>query len=467
MLRANVARALLLLAAAPALFAATNTGRPLTPTALAFRLNGVNAGRTEQWQGGDRYLRVVLPVAGDPAASAQAVVAPLEFDLPVTELGPWLPILQEFIRGSSATHRLVVAEHFADRPGPAVAYTGARIEELVIDQVAGGGLLRLKVGAAASAVSTESPPLGNLPRGRSDRFGGGSFSVEVSGITDRRFVAEVGPLLIRAGAGAAQLVQPLTLRVQGGQQQPFRDWLDQTIGGTASGRTVTLKLLAPDLREERLVLTLANTLPVRVSRDRANSHYLVELVSNQLSLSGPTAQAATSAAATPPAAPPESATPATATPETPPAPATPAVATDPGSPATTAARARTDTPLLPGKRTLAGADQGLRDPAGFPRPSGIERVSYAKNDYPTQQTEMADYSGKMDTAELWQAYQEAAEAAGWKMEGANESGNSPETVMILSNWRLGEASADLRLYSIKGGGVKVSLSVTTQKAVRQ
>jgi len=70
---------------------------------------------------------------------------------------------------------------------------------------------------------------------------------------------------------------------------------------------------------------------------------------------------------------------------------------------------------------------------------------------------------KLDFDGIWNAYQKAAAAAGWTPDGMNESGNSPETRMILSNWRNGPATTDLRIYGTKDGGVTVSVTVTTDK----
>jgi len=123
-------------------------------------------------------------------------------------------------------------------------------------------------------------------------------------------------------------------------------------------------------------------------------------------------------------------------------------------PATTAA--------TPPKDTTNPNDVGLRDPAGFPRPSGLTRTAYSKTDSDSRLSETAGYSSEQDVAALLEAYLKVITADGWKKDSLNESGSSPADHMILSYWRKDKGQADLRLYAAKKGST-VSLSVTTEK----
>jgi len=121
----------------------------------------------------------------------------------------------------------------------------------------------------------------------------------------------------------------------------------------------------------------------------------------------------------------------------------------------------TTTPA-PTKDTTNANDAGLRDPAGFPRPAGLTRTTYAKTDTDARLSESAVYSSDQDVAALLDAYLKVIDADGWKKDTLNESGSSPADHMILSYWHKDKSQADLRLYAAKKGST-VSLSVTTDK----
>jgi hypothetical protein len=484
------------------ILAATLTGAdtvvPSFPSGAALSIDGTAAGVVRVWSGGDRFLRVTWPVSGNPAASAQPELAPLEFELTPAQVGPWLPMLQEFAAASGPGHRLVVAEQFSTGAGPAVAYTDAKIQELTVPP-SSDGVVRVKVSAGGRAATTETVP---TPAGTGIRSLSPS-TVAVSGMAALR-AAEVQPITLRAGSGGIQLVEPLTLRIALAEGAPFQTWLDQALAGTASTTTVTVSL-PKSATEAWLTLTFANALPLRVVRDAAIRKYRVELASTQVNISGapPAPPAATSStppdsgtapvptpapgAATPPPAdtgvPAPVPTPASAgAPAVPfpttitqlpatspagvalggivaPAPVDPAVAAIKQPSTGTTVPVRTKSPATSDNR----ADQGLRDPAEFPRLSSLTRVRYSNSESAHRTVESADYEGKTAVGDLWKTYRKTAEAAGWVFEGMNESGTSPETVMIISYWRSGPASADLRLYATKEGGATVSLTVTTDK----
>jgi hypothetical protein len=136
-------------------------------------------------------------------------------------------------------------------------------------------------------------------------------------------------------------------------------------------------------------------------------------------------------------------------------------ATTPAPAPTTNPPPATTTPAAT-KDTTNPNDEGLRDPAGFPRPVGLTRMTYSKSDFDARLSETAGYSSKQDVDALLEAYLKAIAADGWKKDSLNESGSSPADHMILSYWRKDKSQADLRLYAAKEGST-VSLSLTTEK----
>ncbi|MDI1320785.1 MAG: hypothetical protein PSW75_11435 [bacterium] len=141
------------------------------------------------------------------------------------------------------------------------------------------------------------------------------------------------------------------------------------------------------------------------------------------------------------------------------APATVVAATKAAAPATKGS------PVASPKASPPETDAGAKDPADFPRASGLVRKSYSQDPGRLYDTEIATYHAQaaMDTVAAY--YLEQLQTAGWKKVSDAVSGSDMNRLRMIE-WHTPAKEAEVRFYAAKGGGSDLRVRIFTFKTTR-
>jgi hypothetical protein len=108
------------------------------------------------------------------------------------------------------------------------------------------------------------------------------------------------------------------------------------------------------------------------------------------------------------------------------------------------------------------ADQGSRDPAGFPRVEGFVRVNFSGSYQSTYTQEQASYTSPEGIYVLVARVEAAAVGMGWKLSNFSES-ESSNGKSVSQQWTRPGGQTNVSYLQPPGGETKVTLSVQFQK----
>ena len=134
-----------------------------------------------------------------------------------------------------------------------------------------------------------------------------------------------------------------------------------------------------------------------------------------------------------------------------------------GAEAATAPSTSTPPATTPANDTPANvtnsADQGVRDPANFPRPPNTIRTEYSVTNSRALTTEEARYTATSTAEELHTFYKNYFAGAGWSMTELHENDGGPHDVhQIYGNWvAKNNDTVDLRFIDIKPGATEITV----------
>jgi hypothetical protein len=107
------------------------------------------------------------------------------------------------------------------------------------------------------------------------------------------------------------------------------------------------------------------------------------------------------------------------------------------------------------------ADQGSRDPAGFPRVEGLTRVDFSGQYHTTSTSEESHYTTPDKIYELLARIDAAAKGAGWTLAHFGE-GYSQGEKWVAEQWKKDDSNVALSIYQPDTGITRYWIRVTTQ-----
>ena len=110
------------------------------------------------------------------------------------------------------------------------------------------------------------------------------------------------------------------------------------------------------------------------------------------------------------------------------------------------------------------ADAGARDPADFPRPPGLMRLSYGQDPGKLRDAETATYHSKDEMDSVAAACLDRLQAAGWKKGSDQPSGSGLSRLRIV-DWTKPAKEAEIRFYAARSGGTDLWVRFFTYKTV--
>ncbi len=124
-----------------------------------------------------------------------------------------------------------------------------------------------------------------------------------------------------------------------------------------------------------------------------------------------------------------------------------------------------------GKDTLVPAakpasDAGAKDPADFPRPPGLVRLTYSQAPGKLRDEEIATYHAPAGMDEVAGTYLARLQTANWKKGSDAVSGTDIHRVRIIE-WTMPGKEAEVRFYALKGSGSDVRVRTFTYKTATQ
>lgn len=420
-------------------------------------VDGVSAGNVLGWDGGDARLAGAVTgaagVATDKVAGGVSF-APMALRVPFPPdpaVGAWV---NEMASGLRSPRRLVVTD--ADATGKLVEgyeLQGAVLSEVELPEfnAARTSPAVMRVVLTGTAGRAVSPPavLGAL----SAPISSAGFQLTIPGI-DGAGVSRIESIKVASGdsqlaplsgvTGGKSLTGPrvanILVTVAHARVATWQAWLAESVRQAAPvKRDGAIVLLSPTMRASSVSLNLHGCSLVRLSRppDSAGvpAYYLAELACERISFGGLPAPAA-------PAAP---------------------VAAATRTPVAAKAGDGVD-PTPPAAGVPAESERGARDPAQFPRVSGLTRTNYSGTFQRTYTNETASYAAAEKIGDLVARVEAAATAAGWELRNLTESGSSPGR-QVSQSWRKNTASAELTFIELKDRNTtQMNLAVMLQRA---
>ncbi|MEO6003736.1 MAG: hypothetical protein ABIZ04_27430 [Opitutus sp.] len=476
--------------------AATNLGGSLTSSTI-LAIDGVPCDRLLSWEGGD--LRGGAVTQGTKSASGPSV-APLVIQVGFPASSQLTGLINEMCSGQTAPHTLTLIDY--DSGGLAAAALqlgGAVLMEVVfpafIATTTPVGPVKLVFAADKSgAVAPSSITLGSTPGSSSAT----TFQLAVDGL-DGRGVQRIEALTISrpSRSDPTPRFSSLQVTLQASTATTWKTWYtDFVVNGNNGGeKHGALTMVDASGRPMETALNFQQLGMLRLSRP-PGSHGLatsaeIEMYVGGLMVSKPagtTPQANTEAPANSTLNGVASDVPLTTATLATPLPTTSSVTGVPVEPVLTTATLATpvptsstsvtsvdsrtlvtDVPLKtanpatsPALATVTNpADQGSRDPAEFPRVSGLTRVQYSGTYQKTYTSEQATYTSTDAIYQLVARVDAAAKAAGWSMttleEGTFSSGKS-----VAEGWTKLGGTVSVSYREQPAGGTQFALQVYLQ-----
>lgn len=422
----------------------------------AWFVDGVSAGNVLGWDGGDARLAGAATGAGGVATGrlgGGVSYAPMTLRVPFPPEPAVAAWVNAMASGPGSPRRVVVAD--ADATGKlleAYELQGAVLAEVELPEfnAARTSPAVMRVVLTGTAGRAVSPPavLGAL----SSPISSAGFQLTIPGI-DGAGVSRIESIKVASGdsqlaplsgvTGGKSLTGPrvanILVTVAHARVATWQAWLDESVRqGVPVKRDGAIVLLSPTMRASSASLNLHGCSLVRLSRppDSAGvpAYYLAELACERISFGGLPAPAAPTAAFA-----------ATRTP--------------------VAAKAGDGVdPTPPASVVPAESERGARDPAQFPRVSGLTRTNYSGTFQRTYTNETASYAAAEKIGDLVARVEAAATAAGWELRNLTESGSS-QGRQVSQSWRKNTASAELTFIELKDRNTtQMNLAVMLQRA---
>lgn len=423
----------------------------------AWFVDGVSAGNVLGWDGGDARMAGAATVAGGVATGrlgGGVSFAPMTLRVafpPEPAVAAWV---NDMASGPGSPRRVVVTD--ADATGKLVeAYElqGTALAEVELPEfnAARTSPAVMRVVLTGTAGRAVAPPaaLGAL----SAPISSAGFQLTIPGI-DGAGVSRIEGIKVVSGdsqpaplagvAGGRSLTGPrvanILVTVARARVATWQAWLDESVRqGVPVKRDGAIVLLSPAMRASSVSVRLQGCSLVRLSRppDSAGvpAFYVAELTCERISFDGLPAPAA-------PTAP---------------------IAAAPRTPVAAKAGDGVD-PTPPASGVPAESERGARDPAQFPRVSGLTRTNYSGTFQRTYTNETASYASAEKIGDLVARVEAAATAAGWELRNLSESGSS-QGRQVSQSWRKNSASAELTFFELKDRNTtQMNLAVMVQRA---
>ena len=501
-----LAAASLFLVQVPAAFAAAAASRASFSGNSVLFVDGVSCGQVQQWQGGEVVGDAVVERSGDgtpPKKHIGAIhITPIIVELSAPPAAPLVELMNALFTNTTLRKTITVADYPSDTKltGTQLEATNASLIEVdfaAVDAASKDPYQITLVFSAESvrtdAAKTAAPSAGGkgvatkrvvasnfkfaLGELASDRvMSVAAFTVKRA-VTDtssgetRDYKTESGPVTF------ANLV--VTLSEMGSAD--WTAWQDDFIvkgnNGDSREKTGRLDLLDATLKEKLFSLQFSHVGITRLTHEpmaagkEGVAKLQAELYYEGLSVVPPGSAGVASGATGTKTGETKGATPEdTKTPEkktsttTDPAKETKdAAASDPSEKSPAATTATGTTPAVsPGG---SADDQGVRDPADFPRVGSLTRKTSISVRQPASSDETATYSSKLSLDELASTYESTLKTAGWEQTMRNESGDpTVASHQYRERWTKALQGVELRLTQAKTGASEVSVDVTSNRA---
>ena len=424
------------------------TGTGVTSSIL---VDGVESGAVVSWEGGDPRVAVVTGAAvGAPSAKrvGAPALAPLVVRVAFPPSAPLASWINEVAAGNSPRHTVVLVDSGSLRqPAEAYEVSAALLTEIVLPafDATKTEFDPMRLVFAGEAGRAVAPPAGGI---RAVRASGANFSLSLAGL-DARGTLRIEPIRIvvsmaKSDVGAtrsteivagATEISNLTITLSSGSAATWKTWFTDfamnASGAGATKRDGAIALLDASMKPGAVSISLAGCGILRVSRPPETAgvpnNYQAEIFCERVAFAGLTAVPVSKSDA------------ATALPP----------------------------PVV--RAPLAAAagipDKGARDPAMFPRVSGLIRTSYSGTYQQTQTSETATYTSTETANQLAARVEEAAKAKGWELRTLSES-EGGATRRIYQGWVSSPAIVTLTFGETTGvAGSQLDVQVYVDRSI--
>jgi hypothetical protein len=499
----------------------------LSASAGTLSVDGISVGPVIKWSGGDVRAEVVTDASAGKHLG-QLRYDPVVVEMPLPLAAPLVSWINDFAAGRHTAKNLVLTEiEVSGRASPVLttleasgAYlTGVRfpVGEATSRMVA---TVRLVFGVGQARLSTSSGQAGTPVRTtatvqnfRLNVVNLGGVGVFKTGAIEITLASEgsqsAAPGVAATTTGPVRLstfIVTLHDTAAADWNAWFKDFVFNGNNDNTREKAASLEFFDGSQSTSVLHLQLGQMGIARLTRQPATSDSAAtvqaELYFEQLSIAASTAAASQTSQTQPPTTPPPAepasvpptpttaASDSTATPTSAPA---PVAATDlpigstrvltavtntghaqirPVAMAVPLASTIAVTPPDPSSATaetvaLEGsnpADQGSRDPIGFPRVSGLTRLTFSGSMQKSYVQESATYASADDLRRLVDNVVKTAKAAGWEQTSHTETGEKTVDRSVNAEWNKGPIRAQMSFTDRKPGGTTITLWVAGKKS---